>query len=276
MTDRRWIDERTVCVDGVEFVYSFSRPSTSERFSIRKPRDLVEDTIRLAEEFRQGRIVELGIAYGGGTALIALVAQPEVLIALDLNEERVDALDQLINDRSLQASIHPHYGVDQSDTERVASIIDSELGGAQLDLVVDDASHRYQPSGASFEVLFPRVRPGGAYVIEDWSWQTRIVHAAAHPVDIDRDRTDRVPPLGDELDATMRKRFGQYVRSNWSVPPLERLVLELVLARACRPDAVGDLTVGDHQVVVRRGDARLDPRAFRIGELHTPFPGLLA
>ena len=40
----------------------------------------------------------------------------------------------------------------------------------ELDLVVDDASHTYEETKASFEFLFPLLRPGGIYVIEDWSW----------------------------------------------------------------------------------------------------------
>ena len=36
--------------------------------------------------------------------------------------------------------------------------------------MIDDASHLYAQTKASFETLFPRVRPGGLYVIEDWAW----------------------------------------------------------------------------------------------------------
>jgi hypothetical protein len=39
-----------------------------------------------------------------------------------------------------------------------------------VDLVVDDASHTYEATKTSFEILFPLLRPGGIYIIEDWSW----------------------------------------------------------------------------------------------------------
>jgi hypothetical protein len=39
-----------------------------------------------------------------------------------------------------------------------------------VDLVIDDASHLYPFTKGSFETLFPRLRPGGLYIIEDWSW----------------------------------------------------------------------------------------------------------
>jgi len=48
-------------------------------------------------------------------------------------------------------------------------IVRNELAN-ELDLVVDDASHTYEQTKASFEILFPLLRPGGIYVIEDWSW----------------------------------------------------------------------------------------------------------
>src|SRR4029077_11377083 len=37
-----------------------------------------------------------------------------------------------------------------------------------IDVVIDDASHLYGPTRRSFEILFPLLKPGGAYIIEDW------------------------------------------------------------------------------------------------------------
>jgi hypothetical protein len=48
-------------------------------------------------------------------------------------------------------------------------IVRNELAN-ELDLVVDDASHTYEQTKASFEILFPLLQPGGIYLIEDWSW----------------------------------------------------------------------------------------------------------
>ena len=41
---------------------------------------------------------------------------------------------------------------------------------APPDLIIDDASHLYSETKTSFETLFPQLRPGGLYIIEDWSW----------------------------------------------------------------------------------------------------------
>jgi hypothetical protein len=40
----------------------------------------------------------------------------------------------------------------------------------ELDFVIDDASHTYEHTRRSFEILFPLLRPGGLYLIEDWAW----------------------------------------------------------------------------------------------------------
>jgi hypothetical protein len=63
-----------------------------------------------------------------------------------------------------------HWGVDQTDAKRLDEICENAFGDAPLDIVIDDASHLYAESRRSFELLFPRMRPGGLYVIEDWAW----------------------------------------------------------------------------------------------------------
>jgi hypothetical protein len=63
-----------------------------------------------------------------------------------------------------------HYDVSQTDVRRIISEWNSLTGQKSFDLIVDDASHSYSLSIASFNGLFPYVRPGGVYVIEDWGW----------------------------------------------------------------------------------------------------------
>jgi hypothetical protein len=44
-----------------------------------------------------------------------------------------------------------------------------------FDVVIDDCSHLAEPTRLAFDILFPHVRPGGFYVIEDWGtgyWPT--------------------------------------------------------------------------------------------------------
>jgi SAM-dependent methyltransferase len=49
--------------------------------------------------------------------------------------------------------------------EKLLATIAGETGG--FDIVIDDASHRWSDQIASFKALFPHVRAGGYYVIED-------------------------------------------------------------------------------------------------------------
>jgi predicted O-methyltransferase YrrM len=124
----------------------------------------------LLAELRPATIVELGVYQGGSCALMALASDPEVLVAIEISEERIPALDALIAKRGLSERVHVHHGVDQADAATLGRLVDEHLAGRPLDLVVDDASHLVGPTRASFNALFPRLRPGGVYIIEDWSW----------------------------------------------------------------------------------------------------------
>jgi hypothetical protein len=51
--------------------------------------------------------------------------------------------------------------VDQANARRLAEIAGEAFGGQPIDLVMDDCSHRYQPSRASFNCCWrSRERPG--------------------------------------------------------------------------------------------------------------------
>src|SRR5215471_8001518 len=129
-------------------------------FVLRKPRWMVECYERVCNEVRPAKVVELGIDRGGSTALFALLFEPTRMVSLDVSPERVETLDELVVEHALQDHVHAYFGVDQADEARLRQIIDAEFGSMPLDLVVDDASHRYRETVTSFNVLFPRLRPG--------------------------------------------------------------------------------------------------------------------
>jgi predicted O-methyltransferase YrrM len=245
-----WQGDDRFEVDGVSFVSSHGE-SSADAFCIRKPRPLVETTVALLDRVRPERIVEVGIASGGSAALIALAGRPQKLVAIERDATPVRALADLIAERSLP--VLTHYGVDQGDAERVAAIVGAGFGSQPIDLVIDDASHLFEPTRATFETLFPRLRPGGVYVIEDWNWQLRLTYALSHPV-----------PVGSpgERDESLR----DYFRENVRPVSLEALALQLVLVRACSRDVIADLYVDESQVVVTRGNAQLDPDTFAVAD----------
>ncbi len=196
----------------MEFVESYSLGSTAELFKIRKRRALVEDYVRVLEEFEGGNIVELGIAQGGSLALLVLVAAPRKVVAMELSPQRIGGLDDLVRARGLDASVRAHYGIDQGDQDRVRQIVADEFGDEPLDLVIDDASHLLGPTRASFDVLFPLLRPGGLFLIEDWNWQHKMAHgfdrAAADPTSPEALRMrDRLQAAIAAADPALKARF---------------------------------------------------------------------
>src|SRR4051794_27372443 len=71
-------------VGDVEFVQRFTQGSTPRRFHIQKDQSIVDLYVTLYPGFRNGRIVELGIAAGGSTALLALLTNPTKLVACEV------------------------------------------------------------------------------------------------------------------------------------------------------------------------------------------------
>jgi SAM-dependent methyltransferase len=214
-----WESEHTFRVGDVKFVRGYSGTSTPERFIIQKDHDLVSRYVELADRFHGGRIVELGIAQGGTTALLALLAEPSKLVAIERRDE-VPALASF-------ERVTPYFGVNQGDRSAIGDIADREFTDP-LDLVIDDASHVYDLTLCSFEVLFPRLRPDGWYVIEDWSTQYEIAE---------------------------RARLGSLERGTQSVArsPLARIGVELMLSSITSPQTISQVTVDRRWIVVQRG-----------------------
>lgn len=167
-----WLSDTEFRLSGTEFdardFHGFV--STVDRFFLMKPRALVEEYVDLVQHTKPRNIFELGIFRGGSTAFLSHLATPERLVAIELDGEPVVALQHFIERFGYGESVRTHYGIDQSDHRVVDDIYRREFGDVQLDLVLDDASHELDSTRASFNTLFPRLRSGGLYIIEDWSW----------------------------------------------------------------------------------------------------------
>jgi SAM-dependent methyltransferase len=121
--------------------------------------------------FRPQNVLELGLWDGGSLAFWFEQFQPRKHVGIDIERKTDSAyFRRYVKDRGLQARIRTCWGVDQADTAALQQIVGTEFNGA-LDLVIDDASHVYGPTKISFECLFPMLRPGGLYIIEDWAWE---------------------------------------------------------------------------------------------------------
>jgi predicted O-methyltransferase YrrM len=221
-------------------------------FILRKPRRMVECYEQLEANNAATNILELGIDRGGSTALLALLFNPSKLVAADIRPTRVESLDDFIAAHTLQDRVRPYFGVDQSDRAHLESIVVTEFGGAALDLVIDDASHLFHQTCASFNLLFPRLRPGGLYVIEDWSWQ--------HMRDEQLERLLSTPEAQKELASYLAAKGGAP-----KAAPLSVLILELVLTAGYADDVVAEITTLRRDwIAIRRGPAALDPDTFDI------------
>src|SRR5688572_15950881 len=138
----KWTTETVLLVDGVEFVARTAPRfrSTPARFCLVKRPALVRSYLDLLAGLRPEVIVELGICQGGSTALLALLARPTAMVAVDLDADRIDALDALLASRDLSEAVHLHYGVDQTDADKITAALHAAgVHGPVLDLVVDDA-----------------------------------------------------------------------------------------------------------------------------------------
>jgi len=239
-----WIDDKNLEIDDTRFILEpmARMPTTAGLFVLRKTRWMTEQYLALAAEPGLANIFELGIDQGGSTALFALLFRPRRLVAIDIDPEPKDALAQFTLVGNNGERVSPHYGIDQADRATVEAILEREFGSEPLDLVIDDASHQARETTASFNTLFPRLRPGGSYVIEDWEWD----HAYERAFRAD-------PELLDSRSTGTQSSVGP-----------SRLVLELALASGSSPETVAELTIRHGFVIVRRGPASLDTEGFDI------------
>ena len=176
-------------------------------------------------------MVEVGVFNGGSAIFFWNLLKPAQLCCIDI-EPGADRLTDYIADQSLQDSIGTYFCTDQADRPRVKEILDEQFGPGPVDLVIDDASHVYAPSLATFEAIFPRLRPGALYILEDWK-----VHLV-------------LPAHGRDPDG--------------GEPPLHRLLQELVDVSIVSRETISDVVIHHNFAVFKRGDGELDPDAFSV------------
>lgn len=173
-------------------------------------------------------IFELGIFRGGSTVFLNEMLRPQKLIAIDFNEKPVEILDRYVSENGLESSVKPYYGVDQSDIAALSKIYDECFGNEPLDLVVDDASHYLEETRKSFNFLFPKLRAGGIYIVEDWAWGN---------FDLDIDKLNK---------------------SYQGKPPLSNLAFEIVLASATAPQLFHEIRITSDYVMIKKGTGSIE------------------
>lgn len=223
-----WTSDTTFELAGTAYLcdlYGVHRANEPTRFCLAKPRPIVERYAALLAEMAPQTIVEVGILEGASTALFADLAQPRKLVAIDHDEAPTAKLRSFIERRGLDEVIAVHGGVDQADVAALERIVDADIGATPIDLVVDDASHRLALSVPTFNFFFPRLRPGGAYILEDWATGLRV----GGPQDLDP---------GER--------------------PLVQLVFDAIAAKGRHPGLIADVTVKAGWTIIERGTTPLD------------------
>jgi predicted O-methyltransferase YrrM len=237
-------------------------PST---FYLAKTLAIIQCYLTLFNEKKRHNILELGIFRGGSTAFLQLLGKPERLLALELSPERIGILDQFIAGEKLDGSVRVEYGVSQDDIVRVRELTIEHFGpGRSIDVVVDDASHLLAPTRTSFETVFPLIRPGGSYIVEDY---------AGSQIALD-----------DWLEPAVQgnKQFGglvtQSIRSclQADYKPLLLLAVEAMLVSIVAPGVVQKVVTDRHWLKIVRGpDDIEDPASFDLRALAIDHFGLL-
>jgi hypothetical protein len=143
-------------------------------FLLFKPRPLLQkfdEFFAARPDFQPRNIFEIGIWDGGSTVFWSEYFQPEKLVAIDwLQRQDSEYFQHYVRSRGAQDRVKTCWGVDQGNAEGLREIVAREFTGP-LDLVLDDGSHLPEETTTSFETLFPCLRVGGVYVIEDWNWE---------------------------------------------------------------------------------------------------------
>lgn len=158
-------------IQGVAFEFLFGKydeKSTPDRIVLLKPKAVLDHYSKLIPTHKPSIIFEVGIFEAGSAIALALLNPLAKIIAIDILKKPY--LDEIVSYYGLQDRVRLYHGVDQRDEKTIKAIIERETAGAPLDLVIDDGSHMYEFSRDSFEIIFPYIKRGGIYVLEDWNW----------------------------------------------------------------------------------------------------------
>jgi predicted O-methyltransferase YrrM len=193
-------------------------------------------------DLRVDNLLELGIFGGGSMAFWFECLHPKKHVGIDIKQKSdSDYFRRFVARRGAETQLKTYWGTSQDDVPRVMQIVREEFDGP-LDLVIDDASHFYEPTRTSFETLFPLLRPGGLYIIEDWAW--------AHWPDV-------------KLSPKFLARASE----------LTTLVTEIVAATGTDLTLIPHMEIRQGFTAIERGPAQIVPGAFKLAEHIYVRPG---
>jgi hypothetical protein len=112
------------------------------------------------------KFLEIGIDKGASVLMwdIYFEHQDSQLFFIDINPNAVQNCNDFVANKILTSRVR-NYVADQSNKEQLVNLI--ELTGGDFDIIIDDGGHRIEQQVTSFIALFPFVKKGGFYIIED-------------------------------------------------------------------------------------------------------------
>jgi len=229
-----WLNDQRFTINGRTFncceIHQFNNRFPASEHVIWKSRDMIDAFLKYTGKQAFRNVLELGIARGGSTIWLNELLNPAKLVAVDIAATPVEALEKYRVESGRTEQLVTYYGVDQKNEQMLRKICAVEFDDEPIDLIVDDASHYLQETLISFNCLFPRLRTGGLYVIEDWTWSLHLKELAQ-------------PPLREAVERAFADK-----------EPLPALVCYIILAAA--GNIIDGVYVDSHNTYVRRGSGR--------------------
>ena len=158
---------RLLCVVLFSLVYAGSSPpvaaqSLTELCETHKTDKCAPDHnyVELYEKFfspvrnQAKRVLEIGVWRGDSLRLWEEYFPSARIFGIDINDSSRYNTDRIITAIA-----------DQANREQLGQFI--EAHGSDFDIVIDDGGHTMEQQQTSFGFLFPHVRSGGIYIIED-------------------------------------------------------------------------------------------------------------
>ncbi|MSU63647.1 MAG: hypothetical protein EXS31_14820 [Pedosphaera sp.] len=117
-------------------------------------------------------VLLIGSGENGSAAFWSEVLQPQKMVVIDPADAPESSFFlSYVAAQGLQERVKTHWSTDPLDTAGLVKILDEEFN-EPLDLVIDGGGAPfYEPAKDLFEFLFPRLREGGFYFLENWGWK---------------------------------------------------------------------------------------------------------
>lgn len=131
-------------------------PSPGPNAALAPGHDYVETYEQFFSPIRNqvARVFEIGVLKGESLRLWEAYFPNADIFGIDILDTSEHESDRITT-----------FVADQSDREQLGDFL--EAHGGDFDIIIDDGGHTMEQQQVSFGFLFPAVRPGGYYVLED-------------------------------------------------------------------------------------------------------------